>query len=109
MREKLIESKTRWAREGRLLDPSRRARGPIGLGTEFESVREWAPDDDVRHVNWAATQRMARPMTNQQPSRCSMRTGRLPADDRCSPTCWPAATDCGQQYPDTVSRPILRP
>ncbi|MFZ0042945.1 MAG: DUF58 domain-containing protein [Solirubrobacteraceae bacterium] len=53
------------AREGRLLDPSRRARGPIGLGTEFESVREWAPDDDVRHVNWPATQRMARPMTNQ--------------------------------------------
>ncbi len=53
------------AREGRLLDSSRRARGPIGLGTDFESVREWLPDDDVRHVNWAATQRLGRPMTNQ--------------------------------------------
>jgi uncharacterized protein (DUF58 family) len=53
------------AREGRLLDPSRRVRGPIGLGTDFESVREWVPDDDIRHVNWRATQRTGRPMTNQ--------------------------------------------
>jgi uncharacterized protein (DUF58 family) len=53
------------AREGRLLDSRTRARGPLGLGTDFESVREWAPDDDVRHINWAATQRLARPMTNQ--------------------------------------------
>jgi uncharacterized protein (DUF58 family) len=53
------------AREGRLLDASRRTRGPLGLGTDFESVREWAPDDDVRHVNWTATQRLGRPMTNQ--------------------------------------------
>ncbi len=53
------------AREGRLLDSSRRARGPIGLGTDFESVREWLPDDDVRHVNWTATQRLGRAMTNQ--------------------------------------------
>jgi uncharacterized protein (DUF58 family) len=53
------------AREGRLLDSTRRARGPLGLGTDFESVREWSPDDDVRHVNWTATQRLGRPMTNQ--------------------------------------------
>jgi len=53
------------AREGRLLDSTRRARGPLGLGTDFESVREWTPDDDVRHVNWTATQRLGRPMTNQ--------------------------------------------
>jgi uncharacterized protein (DUF58 family) len=53
------------AREGRLADPSRRARGPLGIGTDFESVRDWLPDDDVRHVNWRATQRAGRPMTNQ--------------------------------------------
>ncbi len=53
------------AREGRLVDSTRRARGPLGLGTDFESVREWVPDDDVRHINWAATQRLGRPMTNQ--------------------------------------------
>ena len=34
--------------------------GPLGLGTEFESIREYAPDDDVRQVNWRAT-RAARP------------------------------------------------
>ena len=55
----------RAAREGRLLDSRTRARGPLGLGTDFESVREWAPDDDVRHINWAASQRIGRPMTNQ--------------------------------------------
>jgi uncharacterized protein (DUF58 family) len=53
------------AREGRLIDSTRRARGPLGLGTDFESVRDWSPDDDVRHVNWTATQRLGRPMTNQ--------------------------------------------
>lgn len=53
------------AREGRLLDSRTRARGPLGLGTDFESVREWTPDDDVRHINWAATERTGRPMTNQ--------------------------------------------
>lgn len=54
----------RAARGGRLHAESRR-RGPLGLGTEFESVREYHDDDDVRHVNWRATQRLGRPMTNQ--------------------------------------------
>ena len=53
------------AREGRLLDSRTRARGPLGLGTDFESVREWTPDDDIRRINWAATERTGRPMTNQ--------------------------------------------
>jgi hypothetical protein len=39
----------------------------------------------------------------------STRTGRPPDDDMCRPTCSPAATDCGQQYPVTTSRPIARP
>ena len=40
-------------------------RGPLGLGTEFESLREYSPDDDVRQVNWLATARLGRPMSNQ--------------------------------------------
>lgn len=40
-------------------------RGPLGLGTEFESVRDYLPDDDVRQVNWRATARLGRPMSNQ--------------------------------------------
>ena len=52
-------------RHGRFRDPGLRRRGPLGLGTEFESVRDYLPDDDVRQINWPATQRMGRPMSNQ--------------------------------------------
>jgi uncharacterized protein (DUF58 family) len=41
-----------------------RRRGPLGLGTEFESVREYRTDDDVRQINWKATARLGRPMSN---------------------------------------------
>ena len=41
-----------------------RRKGPIGIGTEFESIRDYTPDDDIRHVNWRATLRTGRPMTN---------------------------------------------
>jgi len=36
----------------------------MGLGTEFERVRDYSPDDDIRQVNWLATARMDRPMSN---------------------------------------------
>lgn len=52
-------------RRGRLGDPGLRALGPLGLGTEFESIREYAPDDDIRRVNWRASARMGRPMSNE--------------------------------------------
>jgi uncharacterized protein (DUF58 family) len=52
-------------REGRYRDAGLRARGPIGLGTEFERVRDYLPDDDIRQVNWRATARLGRPMSNQ--------------------------------------------
>jgi uncharacterized protein (DUF58 family) len=51
-------------RRGRFREEGRR-RGPIGIGTEFESVRDYLPDDDVRVVNWRATARLGRPMSNQ--------------------------------------------
>jgi uncharacterized protein (DUF58 family) len=41
-----------------------RRRGPLGLGTEFESVREYHTDDDVRQINWRASARLGRPMSN---------------------------------------------
>ena len=55
----------RAVRQGRLAAEGRRIRGPLGLGTDFESVREYAPDDDVRRINWRATARLGRPMTNE--------------------------------------------
>ncbi len=45
--------------------PGRLARGPLGLGTEFESVREYTATDDIRQLNWRATARLGRPMSNQ--------------------------------------------
>lgn len=52
------------AQQGTFDDPGLR-RGPLGLGTDFESVREYAPDDDIRRMNWRATERTGRPMVNQ--------------------------------------------
>ena len=40
-------------------------RGPLGLGTDFESVRDYQPDDDVRQVNWRASARIGRPISDQ--------------------------------------------
>ncbi len=39
--------------------------GRLGLGTEFEAVRDYSVDDDIRAINWRATARMGRPMSNQ--------------------------------------------
>lgn len=52
-------------RRGRFREQGRLVRGQLGLGTEFESIRDYVPDDDVRQVNWLATARLGRPMTNQ--------------------------------------------
>jgi uncharacterized protein (DUF58 family) len=51
-------------RRSRFRDAGLRGRGPMGLGTEFERVRDYSPDDDIRQVNWLATARMDRPMSN---------------------------------------------
>lgn len=52
-------------RQGRLREPGQHSRGPLGLGTEFESIRDYLPDDDIRQVNWQASARLGRPMSNQ--------------------------------------------
>jgi uncharacterized protein (DUF58 family) len=51
-------------RRGQFRDPGLRARGPLGLGTDFESIRDYQPDDDVRQINWTASDRVDRPMSN---------------------------------------------
>jgi uncharacterized protein (DUF58 family) len=52
-------------RQARFREQGLRGRGPLGLGTEFEAIREYSPDDDVRQVNWLATARLGRPMSNE--------------------------------------------
>ncbi len=51
-------------RRGQFRDPGLRVRGPLGLGTDFESIRDYLPDDDVRQINWTASERVGRPMSN---------------------------------------------
>jgi uncharacterized protein (DUF58 family) len=79
-------------RQGRFVEEGLRRRGPLGLGTDFESIRDYTPDDDIRRVNWKATARLNKPMTNQyrvdqdRDVICVIDTGRLMAapvgDDR---------------------------
>ena len=72
-------------RQGRFRDPGRLTRGPLGLGTDFESIRDYLPDDDIRQVNWRATARLGRPMSNQyrveqdRDVMCMLDAGRLMA------------------------------
>ena len=51
-------------RQGRFKESGRIQRGPLGLGTDFETIRDYLPDDDIRQVNWQATSRAGRPMSN---------------------------------------------
>jgi uncharacterized protein (DUF58 family) len=70
-------------RRGRFGAEGRNRRGPLGLGTDFESIRDYLPDDDIRQVNWRATARLGRPMSNQyrieqdQDVLCVVDAGRL--------------------------------
>jgi uncharacterized protein (DUF58 family) len=72
-------------RRGRFGEHGRRTRGPFGLGTDFDSIRDYLPDDDVRQVNWRATARLGHPMSNQyrieqdRDVLCVVDTGRLMA------------------------------
>lgn len=52
-------------RQGRFAEAGRLRRGPLGIGTEFESIRDHQHDDDIRQINWLATSRAGRLMTNQ--------------------------------------------
>jgi uncharacterized protein (DUF58 family) len=78
-------------RRGRFGSAGRSAGGPLGLGTDFESIRDYLPDDDFRQVNWQATSRLGRAMSNQyrierdQEIICLVDCGRLmsaPLNDR---------------------------
>lgn len=53
------------ARRGRLEDLGLRAVRSRGEGTEFESLREYVPDDSFRHIDWKATARRGAPITRQ--------------------------------------------
>lgn len=53
------------ARRGRLDEIGLRAMRARGEGTEFESLREYVPDDSFRDIDWKATARRGKPITRQ--------------------------------------------
>ncbi len=77
-------------RQGRAAPDGRLRRGPLGLGTDFESIRDYSPDDDIRQVNWRASARLGRPMSNQYRVEqdhdvvCLLDTGRLMSGAACT-------------------------
>ena len=50
----------RWRRAGRLREMGMRPGKAYGVGLEFESLREYRPDDDFRRINWKASARKGR-------------------------------------------------
>ncbi len=48
----------------RMLQAGERSSAIRGGGTEFDSLREYHPDDEFRRINWRATARAAKPITN---------------------------------------------
>ena len=71
-------------RKGGGLDEGR-LRNRLGVGTEFELIRDYTPDDDIHQVNWVASARVGRLMSNQyrvdenRDVICALDTGRLMA------------------------------
>ncbi len=53
------------ARSDRLLQVGFRRLRHLGEGTEFESLREYVPDDDFTDIDWKATARRNKPITRQ--------------------------------------------
>jgi uncharacterized protein (DUF58 family) len=86
-------------RQGRAAPEGRLRRGPLGLGTDFEAIRDYAPDDDIRQVNWRASSRLGRPMSNQYRIEqdhdvvCLLDSGRLMAAPLAKGTLLDAALD----------------
>ena len=58
-----IEKYDLLARRGLLREAGLRSARQLGRGTEFESLRDYQPDDDYRRINWHATARRHRPIT----------------------------------------------
>jgi uncharacterized protein (DUF58 family) len=52
-------------RRGRLYELGLRTSKLLGMGTEFERLRDYQPDDEYRRINWKATARRGRPISTE--------------------------------------------
>lgn len=72
-------------RRARLSEVGLRSARGRGGGTDFDSLREWSPDDEFRRIDWAATARAARPIVRTYRSEqnqsvlCVLDSGRIMA------------------------------
>lgn len=53
------------AGRGHLIEAGLRSSRVVGLGTDFESLRDYQIDDEYRRINWGATARRGRLVSNQ--------------------------------------------
>jgi uncharacterized protein (DUF58 family) len=53
------------ARQGNLIEAGLKPSRVVGLGTDFESLRDYQVDDEYRRINWGATARRGRLVSNQ--------------------------------------------
>ncbi len=53
------------ARRGRFSETGLKHSKLYGAGTRFESLRDYLPDDDYRRINWNATARTGRPISEE--------------------------------------------
>jgi uncharacterized protein (DUF58 family) len=52
-------------RRGRLHELGLRTSKLLGMGTEFERLRDYLPDDEYRRINWKATARRGKPISTE--------------------------------------------
>lgn len=53
------------AHKGYILESGIKPSGHKGLGTDFEGLRDFVPDDEYRRVNWTASARRGKLVTNE--------------------------------------------
>ncbi|HBS58605.1 MAG TPA: DUF58 domain-containing protein [Firmicutes bacterium] len=54
-----------FARRGHLLEVGIKPSRVVGLGTDFDSIRDYQVDDEFRRINWGATARRGRMASNR--------------------------------------------
>ena len=52
-------------RRARVLQAGKRSAAFRGGGSDFDSLRDYRPDDELRRINWMATARAVRPIANE--------------------------------------------
>lgn len=94
----------------RLLQAGERSTAVRGGGTEFDSLREYHPDDEFRRINWRASARAGKPISNQyreernQQVMLLLDTGRTMAANVAGVSRFEHAIDAGMAVAELAAR-----